>query len=140
MKPVKPEYLEKSGREIAIICASTAIDGKAEDLAVYDVTGLCAYADFLIIMSGRSTRHVQGLAENIEGALRAKRLSAATEGLAEGQWVILDFSDVVVHIFYHEQRTFYNLDGLWRKAPRLTASDAGVAPSRSSIPLHIEHK
>jgi ribosome-associated protein len=137
MKPVKPKYQEKSGREIALICAQTAIDGKAEDLVIHDVTGLCSYADFLVIMSGRSTRHVQGLAENIEGELRAKRLGASTEGLAAGQWVILDLSDVVVHIFYHEQRAFYNLDGLWRQAPRLTLADA-AAPSLSSLPSHIE--
>jgi len=136
MKPVKPEYREKSGREIALICAQKAIDGKAEDVAVYDVAGLCSYADFLVIMSGRSTRHVQGLAGNIEEELRAKRLSAATcEGLTEGQWVILDLSDVVVHIFYHEQRTFYNLDGLWRKAPRLTATDAISTFPQPSMPL-----
>ena len=132
MKPVKSEYQEKSGRKIALICAEKAIDGKAEDLAVYDVTGLCSYADFLVIMSGRSTRHVQGLAENIAGELRAKRLKAAIEGLAGGQWVILDLSDVVVHIFYHEQRGFYNLDGLWRKAPRLTVNDAdAIRPSQA---------
>ena len=145
MKPVKPEHQEKSGREIALICAHTAIDGKAEDLAVHDVTGLCSYADFLVIMSGRSTRHVQGLAANIEEELRGKRLSASIEGLAEGQWVILDLSDVVVHIFYHEQRAFYNLDGLWRKAPRLALADAVSPPnsqaaplSQSSLPLPIK--
>jgi ribosome-associated protein len=136
MNPVKPEYQEKSGREIALICAAKAIDGKAEDVAVYDVAGLCSYADFLVVMSGRSTRHVQGLAGNIEDELLAKRLTSATcEGLAEGQWVILDLSDVVVHIFYHEQRTFYNLDGLWRKAPRLTlAADALSVSPQPSIP------
>jgi len=139
MKPVKPEYQGKSGREIALICAVKAADGKAEDLAVYDVTGQCSYADFLVIMSGRSTRHVQGLAEGIEGELRAKRLGATTEGLAGGQWVILDLNDVVVHIFHHEQRPFYNLDGLWRKAPRLTAAELDPASSsQSSLPLRTE--
>ncbi|HBT97355.1 MAG TPA: ribosome silencing factor [Desulfobulbaceae bacterium] len=141
MKPVKPEYQEKSGREIALICAEKAAGGKAEDVVVYDVTGQCSYADFLVIMSGRSTRHVQGLAETIEGELRAKRLGSATEGLAGGQWVILDLNDVVVHIFYHEQRPFYNLDGLWRKAPRLTVADLDgtAAPTQlSSFPLDTE--
>ncbi|MDR3090227.1 MAG: ribosome silencing factor [Desulfobulbaceae bacterium] len=133
MKSVKTEYQEKTGRELALICAHKALDGKAEDVAVYDVTGLCSYADYLVIMSGRSTRQVQGLAENIEGEVRAKRLSAATcEGISEGQWVILDLSDVVVHIFYHEQRTFYNLDGLWRKAPRLAVEETETSSSPSS--------
>ena len=78
-------------------------------------------------MSGRSTRHVQGLAEVIEGELSAKRISSKNcEGLKEGQWVLLDFGDVVVHIFYKEQRTFYDLDGLWHDAPKVAIGHPGT--------------
>jgi ribosome-associated protein len=75
-------------------------------------------------MSGRSTRHVQGLAETIESGLRSKRVKASrAEGLQEGMWVLLDFGDVVVHIFYHEQRDFYDLEGLWHDAVRIQLED-----------------
>ena len=71
-------------------------------------------------MSGKSTRHVQGLAEVIEDKLRSKRVKASkAEGLQDGMWVLLDFDDVVVHIFYHEQRKFYDLEGLWHEAKRV---------------------
>ena len=79
-------------------------------------------------MSGRSTRHVQALAEAIEAELNSKRISSRhAEGLQEGLWVLLDFGDLVAHIFYREQREFYNLEGLWHDAPRLDLKeDLGV--------------
>ena len=124
MKQIKKEYRDKSGLEIAMACARRAQDSKAEDLVVFDVTGLTSYTDFLVVMSGRSTRHVQGLAEAIEDEIRSKKVKTAkAEGLQEGLWVILDFDDVVVHIFYHEQRSFYNLDGLWHHAKRVQLAE-----------------
>ena len=120
MKKLKKEHREKSGIELAKLCASSALEAKAEDLVILDVQGRASFTDFFVIMNGRSTRHVQGLAETIEGALRSKRVKASrAEGLAEGVWVLLDFGDVVVHIFYHEQRRFYDLEGLWHDAPRI---------------------
>lgn len=121
MKPIKKEYLDKSGLELAQICASAALDTHAEDLVILDVRGLATFTDYVVIMNGKSTRHVQALAEAIEGTLRSKRVKASTaEGLAEGVWVLLDFDDVIVHIFYHEQRKFYNLEGLWSEAKRIS--------------------
>lgn len=120
MKKLKKEHREKSGLERARLCASSALDSKADDLIILDVQGIASFTDFLVIMNGRSTRHVQGLAEAIEGALRSKRIKTSrAEGLAEGMWVLLDFGDVVVHIFYHEQRKFYDMEGLWHDAPRI---------------------
>ncbi len=120
MKQLKKEYREKSGLELAALCTKIALDAKAEDPVVLDVRGKASFTDYFIILSGRSTRHVQGIAESIEGALSAKRVSATSaEGLQEGQWVLLDFNDVVVHVFYHEQRKFFDLEGLWHNADRL---------------------
>lgn len=120
MKQLKKEYREKSGLELAALCTKIALDAKAEDPVVLDVRGKASFTDYFIILSGRSTRHVQGIAEGIEGELRAKRVNATSaEGLQEGQWVLLDFDDVVVHIFYHEQRQFFDLEGLWHNADRL---------------------
>lgn len=120
MKQIRKEFRDSS-LELAQACAKRALDSKAEDLVILDVTGLTYYTDYLVIMSGRSTRHVQGLADVLEGEIRSKRIKTSkAEGLQEGLWVILDFSDVVVHIFYHEQRAFYNLEGLWHQAKRIT--------------------
>ena len=118
MKKLKKEHQQKSSLELAQLCASSALESKAEDLMILDVRGIASFTDYFVIMNGRSTRHVQGLAEIIEGKLRSKRIKASSaEGLKDGMWVLLDFDDVVVHIFYHEQRRFYDLEGLWHDAP-----------------------
>ena len=120
MKTVHKKHQGKSGIEIARLLAQAALDKKAEDLVILDVRGLASFTDFFVIMSGRSTRHVQGLAESVDKALRNKKIkSSSTEGLSEGYWVLLDYDDVVVHIFYSEARGFYDLEGLWHDAPRI---------------------
>jgi ribosome-associated protein len=121
---LKTEYQDKSGLELAKICARVALDAKAEDLIVLDVKGISSFTDYFVIMNGRSTRHVQGLAEAIEGEMRSKRIATShAEGLQEGMWVLLDFNDVVVHIFYYEQRKFYDLEGLWHDAKPVNIDD-----------------
>ena len=122
MKQLKNEYQKLEGLERARICTQVAEDNKAEDIVVLDVRGISSFTDFFVIMSGRSTRHVQALAESMENELRSKRIKTSrAEGLQEGKWVLLDFGDVVVHVFYHEQRKFYDLEGLWHDAPRIEA-------------------
>lgn len=124
MRPLKKEHRNKSGKELAALISQVAEDTKAEELLVLDLHGISTFTDYFIIMSGRSTRHVQGLAEAIEGALRSKRVNAKhSEGLQEGHWVLLDFDDVVVHIFYHEDRKFYDLEGLWHEAPQMSLEE-----------------
>lgn len=120
MKQLKKEYQALEGEQIADICVKIAADGKGEDIVVLDVRKISSFTDYFVILSGRSTRHVQALAENLENELRSKRINTSrAEGLTEGKWVLLDFDDVIVHIFYHEQRDFYDLEGLWHDAPRL---------------------
>ncbi|TKB10644.1 ribosome silencing factor [Desulforhopalus sp. IMCC35007] len=120
MKQIKKEFKEKSGHDLAQICAKVALDTKAEEVVILDVRGLTTFTEYFVIMNGKSTRHVQALAEAIEGCLRSKRVKSSTaEGLQEGMWVLLDFDDVVVHVFYHEQRKFYDIEGLWSEAKQL---------------------
>jgi ribosome-associated protein len=120
MKGLKKEYRSVDTKQLALACAELAADGKAEDVVILDVRKMSSFTDFFVILSGRSTRHVQALAERIENELRSKRIKTSrAEGLTEGTWVLLDFDDVVVHVFYHEQRTFYDLEGLWHDAPRV---------------------
>ena len=114
MRRVSKKHQHRSGAEIARLAAQAAIDKKGEDVRILDVRGICSFTDYFVIMSGRSTRHVQGLADAVDAALSSKKLkSTNTEGLQEGHWVLLDYDDVVVHIFYWETRPFYNLEGLW---------------------------
>jgi ribosome-associated protein len=119
-KKPKTKHQSQDGLELAKACAKIALDAKAEDLIILDVQGIASFTDYFVIMNGRSTRHVQGLAEAIEGEFRSKRIKAShAEGLQEGMWVLLDFDDVVIHIFYYDQRGFYNLEGLWHDARRI---------------------
>ncbi len=124
-KKLKKEVQNLTGLERATLCAQAAFDNKADDVVVLDVQGIASFADYFIIMSGRSSRHVQGLAQALETTMRSKRVSAANaEGINDGMWVLLDFDDVVVHIFYHEQRSFYDLEGLWHDAPRVEIDES----------------
>ena len=87
---------------------------------ILDVTGKVDYADFLVLMTGRSNRHVDALAQAIEEACaRKKKRALAVEGMPHAAWVLIDFGDVVVHIFQEEARGLYDIEGLWLDARRL---------------------
>ncbi len=120
MKKIQKKHLQKTSLEIARLSAQAALDKKAEDVMILDVHTLSSFTDYFVIMSGRSTRHVQGLADAVDAELRQKKIKDSnTEGLNEGLWVLLDYNDVVVHIFYSETRAFYDLEGLWHDAKRI---------------------
>lgn len=107
-------------REIAVLIAVAAIEKKASGLEVIDVAGRVDYADFLVLMSGRSDRHVTALSSAIEDALRKRNKRAlAVEGLPHASWVLMDFGDVVVHVFQDDARAAYDIDGLWMDARRV---------------------
>jgi ribosome-associated protein len=109
-----------SSRAMAVEIASAALDKKAVGLEVLDVAGRVDYADFLVLMTGRSDRQVVALAEGIEEALRRKgKRALSVEGLPHANWVVLDFGDVVVHVFQEGARSMYDLDGLWMDARRI---------------------
>ena len=139
MRPLKKAYRDLEGRELAAACARVALDAKAEDLVILDMRGLCSFTDYFLIAGGRSTRHVQSLAESIEEELRSRRVSGRHhDGLDQCLWVVLDLGDVVAHIFYHEQRAFYDLEGLWHDAPRVDVADLlRAAPDvKAAHPAH----
>lgn len=106
--------------EKALLLTRFALDKKASDLVVLDVRGLTSIADYFLICSGRSDRQVQSIAQGVEenAAYEAIR-PYAVEGTQRGHWVLMDFSDVIVHVFYEPVREFYDLDGLWGHAPRV---------------------
>jgi len=118
----------EESRLIAIEIAIAGLEKKASGLEVIDVAGRVDYADFLVLMSGRSDRHVTALASAIEDALRKKNKRAlAVEGLPHANWVLMDFGDVVVHVFQDDARSAYDIDSLWMDARRvpLPAEEAG---------------
>lgn len=128
MQRLKKNHQEKTSLELAQLCATIALDSKAEDLVILDVREQTYFTDYFVIMSGRSTRHVQGLADVIEKELGAKRITSKNcEGLTDGQWVLIDFGDAIIHIFYNEARSFYDLDGLWHDAKRVEVDPAAAA-------------
>jgi ribosome-associated protein len=99
--------------ELALIEASLD-DDKAEDVVVIDLAGKCGFADFMVIASGRSDRHVGAMADHLVEKLKGLGLhSVPTEGMETRDWVLLDGGDVVVHLFKPDIRTFYNLEKLW---------------------------
>jgi ribosome-associated protein len=93
---------------------------KGENIVVLDLRGLSDAADFFVIASGTSDAHVRGIADGVIGALEdAGHPALHVEGLTTGRWVLLDFVDVVVHLFHPETRAFYRLERLWQDAPQL---------------------
>jgi ribosome-associated protein len=107
-------------RELAIAIAVSALDKKAVGLEILDVAGKVDYADFLVLMTGRSDRQVLALAQGIEETLRKKgKRPLSVEGLPHGNWVLMDFGDVVVHVFQDDARSLYDIEGLWMDARRI---------------------
>jgi ribosome-associated protein len=95
-------------------------NGKGENLVVLDLRGLSDAADFFIIASGTSDAHVRGIARSVVEVLReAGHPANHVEGLSTGRWVLLDFVDVMVHLFHPETRAYYRLEHLWQDAPPL---------------------
>lgn len=111
-------------KRVAILAAQAGLDKKASEIEIIDVTGKVDYADYLILMTGQSDRHVGAIADAVETTLEKEGFRAiSVEGLPRGQWVLIDFVDVVVHVFQSETRALYDLDGLWMDARRVRLSD-----------------
>ena len=119
MKTRKTEKqgLPLTGREFAIKAAKAALEKKAEDLVVLDLEGLTFVADYFIICSGESTTQVRAIADAVEEEFSATGVKpSGVEGLRYCHWVLLDYGDVIVHVFEKETRAFYNLEKLWMDA------------------------
>lgn len=103
-----------------------AIQGKqAQRIVVLDVRGLSSIADAFIVCSGRSSRQVSAIADHIRRQLKEQgRRPLSVEGERDGQWVLMDYGHVLIHLFYEPVRQFYDLEGLWADAPRFEIADA----------------
>jgi ribosome-associated protein len=116
---------ELTSWEKTLLLTRLALEKKAYDLVVLNVRELTSIADYFILCSGRSDRQVQSIAQGLgENAADEGVKPFAVEGAQRGHWVLMDFSDVIVHVFYEPVREFYDLDGLWGHAPRATLPEA----------------
>jgi ribosome silencing factor RsfS/YbeB/iojap len=112
-------------KDRAILCAAYALEKKAYNVRLLEVKGLSSLTDYLLIATGRSDRQVQAVAEAVRLGLKKdhETLPLAVEGMNEGRWVLLDYGDVMVHVFQEPVRDFYDLDGLWCEAAEVTVPD-----------------
>jgi nicotinate-nucleotide adenylyltransferase len=108
-KPVEPH------QTILDLVIQTLEDGKAEDIVTIDLAGKTTIADHMVIASGRSTRQVLALTEHLDGVL-SRRIRISIEGKTQGDWVLIDAGDVIVHLFRPEIRSYYNLEKMWGSA------------------------
>lgn len=94
--------------------ASLLWDRKALDIVALDVRGLTVLCDYMVIASGRNVNQVKGLYDDVDDMMAKEGVQLRrSEGSAEGRWVVLDYSTILVHIFHQEERAFYNLERLW---------------------------
>lgn len=109
-------------KERALLCAAYALEKKAVNVRLLDVRGISSLTDYLLIASGRSDRQVQAVADSVHLGLKKEHetLPLAIEGAKEGRWVLIDYGDVMVHIFQEPVREYYDLDGLWSEAPEVS--------------------
>jgi ribosome-associated protein len=106
--------------EIASRIANACGDAKGKELAVLDVRQIFDLSDYFIVVSGRSDRHVQGICNRVLEELKQLGIEPQSiEGLNDGQWVLIDFGDVVMHVFYEPIRVHYDIESLWMRAKKL---------------------
>jgi ribosome-associated protein len=109
------------GKKLAKLCAKYADDKKAEEIVILDVTGLSPVTDYFVICTATSAPHLRAVRREIDDQLSKEHGQHArfTDDAFESGWVILDYGDVMVHIFHQEKRDFYSLEDLWGDAPIL---------------------
>lgn len=118
--------MEQSLNMVKIACK--ALDDKlAEDIKVIDIRGISVVADYFIIADGTNKNQVQAMVDNVQEELfRAGYEMKQMEGYREGNWILLDFADIIIHIFDKENRLFYDLERIWRDGKEVSLEDLGL--------------
>ncbi len=112
--------------DIARLAVGAGLDKKALDPSVLDLRGLSSVAEYFVIMTGTSDKHVQAVAENVMDAFKTLGYQIlGEEGLKEGKWVLLDYGEVIVHVFLQPVREYYDIERLWIDAPMLEVESEG---------------
>jgi len=108
------------GLDGALRALELALDRKALEPVLLDVRELCSFCNYQLVISGRSDRQVDAIADGISAGLKMEGLRPiGAEGARTGQWALLDYGDFVIHVFLHSAREHYDLEGLWNDAPRI---------------------
>ncbi len=119
---------------------TAALDRKVRDLVVLDVRNFSGFTDFIIIMTGTSDLHVIRTAQHIQERLSAQDIRPiGVEGTAEGRWVLMDYGDVIIHIFLDAVRHFYDIEGLWHDVPKTRYDEKGLVVGGETTPNRLHH-
>lgn len=120
-----PAEQASRARETALALAQLALDKKALEVVVLDVRGLASYAEYFVLMTAESDPQMNAIADYLEEKMKERgERPLSVEGARGGRWLLIDFGDVVAHVFYQDTRSFYDLEGLWADAPRLPVEEA----------------
>jgi ribosome-associated protein len=124
------EQARDEARRLALVAARAADDKGAEDVVILEVGDVLVVADEFVVASGANDRQVKAIVDEIERRVSAAGLSKPLriEGRDERRWVLLDYGDVVVHVFLREARDFYELERLWGDVPRLEWATPAALP------------
>lgn len=122
-----------NSRQKAMEAMDAALEKKGLEPVLLEVQNLSSYTDYILLLSGRSDRHVQAVADGVIEHFKQTRgmQPLGVEGKRDGHWTLIDFGDLVVHVFYHPVRDFYDLEGLWIDAPRVPLE----IPPDSRVPV-----
>ncbi len=113
-----------NGKEQVLLCVNASLKNKAKNLIILNVKESSSFADYFIICSGTSDRQVQAITAAIQENLKAYGiLPLGIEGERLGKWVLMDYEDVIIHIFYEPVREFYDIERLWSDAQRMEIGD-----------------
>lgn len=127
-----PDKTKLSSHERAIKCAALALDKKALDVKVLEIKDISSVADYLVIASGQSDKQTQAIAESVRQGLKKFGKTLAIEGMRDGNWVVIDYGDVIVHVFRGEVRHYYDLDSIWSEAPTVTIPEEYLWEGRNT--------
>ncbi len=121
--------------------AARAADSKqGDDLVALDVSGPLPLTDVFLLVTGRNERNVQAIASEVEDRMiEAGAKPLRREGRAEGRWILLDFGDVIVHVFHEEERLFYSLERLWKDCPVVPLALDSKHDGDHDVESHHEH-
>jgi ribosome-associated protein len=123
--PTRDASRQLSPEEMATAIAELAADRKAQDIVQLDLRGMIGYADYFVICSGRTDRQTRAIHDAIHEGLKARGvLPRRVEGVSEARWILMDYLDVVVHVFTPDTREYYRLEQLWGEAPSLAVGAA----------------
>ncbi|MEL6184270.1 MAG: ribosome silencing factor [Myxococcota bacterium] len=115
----KKEDIEIDPKMMALDAARAAQDKKGQNLTIIDLQGHSSYTDMLVIATAYSDRQTRAIAEAVQDVLRNERGIRPVHSEGQGPWILLDYGDIVVHVFHEDARAFYALDQLWADAPRV---------------------